>query len=63
MKTKPDQSFRIDLDGALVCPHRGTSCCPACAGRSDIVAVYGRHYFAPTAAERAELIALTKGKR
>lgn len=52
---RPPRGFHEQADGTIVCPHRNTSCCPAClAAHEPLVDVYGAIYWVPDPIERAE---------
>lgn len=49
--------FREGHGGDLACPHRDVSCCDACAAQhSEIVDVYGQHFWISDPTERELLV-------
>ena len=54
----PPRGFREDASGAITCPHRDMTCCPACAAaHPQILDVLGAHFWVASETERAALVA------
>ena len=52
-------TFHTQADGSIVCRHRDVSCCDACATKiPHCYMIYGRHFFLPDPAGRAEVVTL-----
>jgi len=47
--------WREGHSGDVACPHRDCSCCPDCAKRPEVTAVYGQHFWDPTGEVRRTL--------
>lgn len=44
MATKMPRGWKTGHGGDVACQHRDVSCCPECAKRPEVVAVYGQHF-------------------
>ena len=49
------KGWREGHSGDVACPHRDCSCCPDCAKRPEVTAVYGQHFWDPTGEVRRAL--------
>lgn len=55
------RGFRTGHDDSLACPHRDLSVCPACVAKyTEIVDVYGRHFWVADPVERKQLADMAK---